>query len=428
MNVHVAVAAKGFHPPWCDGIVSYSKGLLESLIVAKRNYLHLTITIYSSIRRRLVYVDNHDFMRFKGIVKSCDKFIYLTSGPSVREYLILVKALLEMLSLTDEQNCKILHACDPDLLWKAISTIIKTCELHKKLNIIFHINALSSFRGLVRHTMLNRILKRLNIIFAFSSQRLKRLHGIEQCQQTIVIPPAINTHVLKRRREEKAIERFIRLVIRTNSLCHSKAEKTFLSESLRSADCIITYIGPLSPERIPYRIVARSLAKIKHDYGVKPEFIAVFREGKSEYIKEFKNYMEKEGVENLILTCNKLLSEDEKALLFSLSPNTLFLYIPEPRPVNYPMVEPPISILEAMACEARVLASMTVGLLDVIENRKNGFIIEKPYNDAELAETMYMAISSQGIGRSARQTIEEKYSVETVAQLISHFYRKLYEK
>lgn len=85
------------------------------------------------------------------------------------------------------------------------------------------------------------------------------------------------------------------------------------------------------------------------------------------------------------------------------------------------------ALLEAMATELPIVATKIGGTEEVVENKKNGILVE-PDNVGQLANGIIMLLSQPEIahrlGREARRTIEESYSISIVAQK----YLKVYEE
>jgi glycosyltransferase involved in cell wall biosynthesis len=88
----------------------------------------------------------------------------------------------------------------------------------------------------------------------------------------------------------------------------------------------------------------------------------------------------------------------------------------------------PNAVLEAMACGKTVIATPVGGMLDVIEDKVNGILIN--VNDVdELAREIAEALSQSGkreaIGRSARETILGQFTPEKELQANLRIYQIL---
>ena len=90
----------------------------------------------------------------------------------------------------------------------------------------------------------------------------------------------------------------------------------------------------------------------------------------------------------------------------------------------------PLSVLEAMALELPVIASASGSIPNVIRDGESGFLIES--NDAEQIAKAVRSLFEQShmrvkLGKSARRTIVEKYSVKTLTAKTQELYQELLE-
>ncbi len=87
----------------------------------------------------------------------------------------------------------------------------------------------------------------------------------------------------------------------------------------------------------------------------------------------------------------------------------------------------PLSILEAMAMEAAVIASDVGAVSDVVENGKDGFVVS-PGSVLEIAQVIEALASDQkklySIKKNGRKKVENKYS----NRVLSHNYKQLYKR
>jgi glycosyltransferase involved in cell wall biosynthesis len=75
------------------------------------------------------------------------------------------------------------------------------------------------------------------------------------------------------------------------------------------------------------------------------------------------------------------------------------------------------SLMEAMACEAPILASSTEPVLEVIDDGENGFLFDY-FSQEELVEKVSLLMNDptlrKKVARKARQTVVERYDLHTV--------------
>jgi glycosyltransferase involved in cell wall biosynthesis len=81
--------------------------------------------------------------------------------------------------------------------------------------------------------------------------------------------------------------------------------------------------------------------------------------------------------------------------------------------------------LEAMGCEAPVVASAVGGILEVVEDGKTGLLVPPAQPDA-LAEALNRVIANptlaRDMGRAGRKRVEEKFSWASVAERTEQVY------
>jgi glycosyltransferase involved in cell wall biosynthesis len=87
----------------------------------------------------------------------------------------------------------------------------------------------------------------------------------------------------------------------------------------------------------------------------------------------------------------------------------------------------PVAVMEAMASGKPIIASNVPGPKDIITHGRDGYLFERG-NIVQLREFLELLIENSGLreelGREARETIEEKYTFEKIADM----YLKLYEE
>ena len=88
-----------------------------------------------------------------------------------------------------------------------------------------------------------------------------------------------------------------------------------------------------------------------------------------------------------------------------------------------------MAVLEAMSCALPVIATKVGGLVDIIQDGNNGILVE-PLKPEQLIDALVkLATSPQlraTIGKSAFQTVREKYDVEQHVRQLVNIYSQVY--
>jgi len=83
--------------------------------------------------------------------------------------------------------------------------------------------------------------------------------------------------------------------------------------------------------------------------------------------------------------------------------------------------------IEAMACGTPVVAFSSTGLLDIIDNRKNGYLAT-PYESADLGSGINWCLENNKdlqLSENARAKVISDFNIETVTQTYIDFYNKI---
>jgi glycosyltransferase involved in cell wall biosynthesis len=88
----------------------------------------------------------------------------------------------------------------------------------------------------------------------------------------------------------------------------------------------------------------------------------------------------------------------------------------------------PIGLLEAMAMGKAVVATAIDGTKEVVDHLQNGLLIP-PMSPEKLAESLVLLATDNdlrnALGRSARQTVQERYNVENMTRQVEKLYKQL---
>ena len=214
-----------------------------------------------------------------------------------------------------------------------------------------------------------------------------------------------------------------RILIENYSLKKEKIQVIYNGVDLKLVDSIsdvpvckntIIYVGRLIPHKNVEDLI-KVVYRLKTDFpNIKLKIIG---DGPQ---KDFLiNLTRKLGLENHILFLGQL-SKYENVIREIKSSE--FLVLPSSRE-GFGMV-----LAEANACYKPVIAYKTGGVIDVIENNKNGFLIQEKNLDA-LTDKIYFLLNNKDIakemGKYGRNKVERMFTWEMTVNNIEKFYKSL---
>lgn len=117
------------------------------------------------------------------------------------------------------------------------------------------------------------------------------------------------------------------------------------------------------------------------------------------------------------------LSEEQKIALYCAADVVL---LPFSAPVA---VEPPLTLLEAMACQATVAVAPAANRSQIVANRWNGIAYSSPEELAQRLVQLHAlgAPVQRALGVAARASVVERYSFAAVAQVLAGLWREMGE-
>jgi len=183
-----------------------------------------------------------------------------------------------------------------------------------------------------------------------------------------------------------------------------------------SADTLLLYSGPLTEDRFPHKKVLSALKETNSKLLVigRPTNNGADN-GK---IQEIISYSHELEIENRVTAALKLLTEDQKIKLLNYCDAVLQPFARSTQ--LYVAVDPPIFLLEAMACGKPVIASKSYSFQSLITNGHNGYTID--WENPEELKSAVAGCENSSIGENARQTIERDFSYHSVSRKIEKMY------
>ncbi|GIU71705.1 MAG: hypothetical protein KatS3mg003_1184 [Candidatus Nitrosocaldaceae archaeon] len=381
--------AKGLHPPWATGEASYARGVLRSLLINNDVKLISTVDMH-----RIPRADKEDIENFKDILK-------VTDGEYIEiDHNVFVQDPLRFIS--NDTNYEEIHLIYPNLLPNKLYSITKYVTKY------VYVPPPSFARGLLTSMVYHlESLRNPNLKIAFTSNNSAQQYRFTR-KNMLIIPPTIDTEMFRRYNVNNDIIDIL-----------SKANYRYGIDNIRDAKEIILYMGWLVYERMPYDIVLDAFKRLLLEHS-NALLLIIGRESEKFYNEEGNaNAIIREakrlGIENNISVVLKELNEREKVQILNAS-NALFLPLLNKR-FNPPIVDPPIILLESMACELPVITSNVLSISDVLNANFNDLLIDKLTKD-ELYSRFKFVLESD-IGKELRNIIEKRFSISSVAKLFN---------
>jgi glycosyltransferase involved in cell wall biosynthesis len=180
------------------------------------------------------------------------------------------------------------------------------------------------------------------------------------------------------------------------------------------------YIGRLSARRFPARIVrealqtaALSCSRPLHFVAVTPDQTFDGSANTARYLRECAEVVEQDlrKIPNVTVEIRMANLEDADKLAWLRAADAVLLPFVAPE-----AVEPPITLLEAMAAGATIIASPAANRSGLLESGVNGYVF---HSADEFARLLSNVVSDTGsppeVGEAARRTVLARHSFEAVA-------------
>ena len=186
---------------------------------------------------------------------------------------------------------------------------------------------------------------------------------------------------------------------------------------------IVAYVGTISPRRFPAGDVIQALNMVAP--GVPNLLLEIFAPVATH--KRNKRWAEenvRQQAAKADFTVNthlQDLNESEKALIYSAVDVVLLPF------TAAVAVEPPLTLLEAMACEASVLVAPYANRSDVVKDGINGVLFNSVEKLAERLKDLH-TMSAEGrarLGREARATIARDYTFTSASESIGKLWESI---
>lgn len=328
-------------------------------------------------------------------------------------------------SRTDDYDC--VHIVLPGL-----KPLVKVIQRFKNSTIFKHIvtpavGVRSSVSTKLCYAMLDSLSS--HIVKCSSSDFVMRSYSMEA---DAIIPPAVDVSIFNLGASSAATSQAIYPVAEGTgeigileadrgqilSFLENSAVKAGIDNIRNAADGVLLYSGPLTVDRFPYNHVLRALAQSRASVLIIGR--TTNQGAEMESAREIVSYANKLGIQNRVAIALKILNEKEKLAVINHSDVVIQPFTNGSRH-QYVAVDPPIFMLEAMACSKPVVTSKAYSFQSIIKNGTNGYALD--WSDSKVVgSAIEDCISNKTIGARARQTIVENFSTDIVSRKLKQMY------
>jgi glycosyltransferase involved in cell wall biosynthesis len=202
------------------------------------------------------------------------------------------------------------------------------------------------------------------------------------------------------------------------SILGESGTKRWVNNIKKSDGGLVLYSGPLSEDRFPYIYVLNAVKHAKCQILVVGRFWGESNNKAISYVNDIVSYAKKIGIENKVSIVSRTLSEEEKITLINCADAIIQ---PFDSKLKNLAVDPPIFLLESMACGKPVITSKFHSLKSVVRNGCNGYTVD--WHDPEqFNEALSGCLSCSRISSNARDTILQNFSIDAVAKKLRGMY------
>jgi glycosyltransferase involved in cell wall biosynthesis len=398
--------AKGLHPPWATGEASYTRGILGALGHVPGN--EVTV-VYSVDKHRIVNSTEPSWTPYdvKGVQIGGVERLEGDSPGTTKE------KILNRLRDVSFRDFDVKHVSYQGLTPFAVAR----AGLHDESVVAKHIYGPApshkiAFQTKIAYAAGFRLTNARRVKVCFPSIRSAETYLMKASGHTAIVPPAIDTDTFC----PSGGADFNSLLPRLESA----SQKSGLGGASGSSQ-IVLFMGWLRPERLPPDIVLKAFkAHLNRSPG--SFLLIVGRQseefyGEARQANEISSLARRLGIEKSVGVALLELSQSEKLTLIRSS--SLIIHPFTTSRLNPPVVDPPMAILEEMACGRPILATPVLGIPELVQDGVNGFII-----DSLTVENMGRCItrafeSGSAVASKARETVVSKHSLEAIGKILS---------
>lgn len=404
------VIARRFSPPWHDGIISYTKGLVDVLSHKSSIMQHQPVDVLSlekdEGKESLWSQELERYQQKKGF-----RLIHLNRDGEGSSSIL--RALRWLRENKDYDNVHITRDGFGPFL---ISLVLKDGNFERGTRLLKHLFVLPVHSHWRLERNYFKALQGMGICpkltYVYSCDELERLYDTKT---NWVLPPAVDTDFYRPKK-----------VSRSDVIGFLKGGRVEIGNigEVLSKERIVLYMGPVTPDRFHLDPLLKSLF-VENDMRSDTGLLVVGRSRryeKEDFLERINQEVERSSLSDNVFLTLKRLTESQRASLYNLCDVFFYPFITESLRVS--VVIPPIAILEVMASGTPVITGGLPALSEIIEDRTNGFLLEET-TSGNIAEALSDALngSSKKLSKNARDTMVANFSVKSVSEKLQKYDR-----
>lgn len=365
---HICFVGYDIHPPWNEGRKVVSRNIIKAL----KAYTNLDVSVVSSIEEGEKKMKDVEYANTTWRTKRTQGY----------DPLLDIAIIRQIDSINRRKKIDIIH------LFNAHFPVFSLYGKIKRKKVIAQFFGNPHFN----------ILKRLRVPKAIDRYITTSIEnkwfydlGISKFQY---VNPPINTDLFKPM--DKAIAR----------------KKLNLPED----NFILLYIGNLSEVRFSPDF----LKAVKFLSGKNNNLLQIFANHVDAYWQSRRNIFHNRNV----IIKEEILNEEQKALLYNAADAFILPFSKKMNSYKHVfIIDPPITMLEAMSCGTSVIAPDVFSIPSIIKDKHNGYIT--PLGDFKMVNDILNHLSEGGgeeITVNARKTISNDFSCEIAALRMKQIY------
>ena len=393
----------GVHPPWNEGCVVVA----HDLALALQNHADVSMISLIDPYRTSSNEKSKQNEMDKLTISYIDSSFFFKVSRCRGKYTLLnqifdvVRTYSTLKSLDSQHGIDIIHVFNVSHLMISMLT-----KLFLRKAVVVHVLGATSLGDILSESLVDAYICTSNSIYSYLISLglpLEKIH---------LIPPVINCELYK-------------------PLVHNE-----VGTRMRNRPFNITYFGNLHPERFPMEIIAEIQKLSKSRKHLRLLIYSQDTSSNRENARRLETLLSSSNIKHSVVVSN--LNQAEKILVYNLSDILIFPFTKEVDSYDKSVtlsdsikaIDPPLTLLEGMACGRIAIASKTLSIPNIIKHNENGFLTD-PEDFEGFRDTLENVTDNfselQHVGVNARRTIQKRFSSKEAYKKLMDIYKSVLE-